>query len=38
MEEETAEKNNIEFHEIAAGKIRRYFDFRNFYEPLKNLT
>lgn len=28
----------IEFHEVAAGKIRRYFDLRNFYEPLKNLT
>ncbi len=38
LEEKTAEKYGIEFHEIAAGKIRRYFDIRNFYEPLKNLT
>jgi UDP-N-acetylglucosamine--N-acetylmuramyl-(pentapeptide) pyrophosphoryl-undecaprenol N-acetylglucosamine transferase len=38
LEQEAALKNNIEFHDIAAGKIRRYFDVRNFYEPLKNLT
>ncbi len=38
LEAEIAEQNNIEFHDIAAGKIRRYFDWRNFYEPLKNLT
>ncbi len=38
LEEETAAKYNIEFHQIAAGRIRRYFDVRNFYEPLKNLT
>ncbi|MCD5380669.1 UDP-N-acetylglucosamine--N-acetylmuramyl-(pentapeptide) pyrophosphoryl-undecaprenol N-acetylglucosamine transferase [Candidatus Gracilibacteria bacterium] len=38
LEEEIAEQNSIEFHDIAAGKIRRYFDWRNFYEPLKNLT
>ena len=38
LEEEIAEKSWIEFHDIAAGKIRRYFDIRNFYEPLKNLT
>ncbi len=38
LEEEAAVKNNIEFHDIAAWKIRRYFDVRNFYEPLKNLT
>ena len=38
LEAEIAEENNIEFHDIAAGKIRRYFDWRNFYEPLKNLT
>jgi len=38
LEEEIALENNIEFHHIASWKIRRYFDFRNFYEPLKNLT
>lgn len=38
LEEEIAEKNNIPFFEISAWKIRRYFDYRNFYEPLKNLT
>ena len=38
LEEIAAEKNNIEFHDISAGKIRRYFDIRNFYEPLKNFT
>ncbi len=38
LEQEIAQKHNIEFHEIAAGKIRRYFDMRNLYEPLKNLT
>ncbi len=38
IEEEIALKNKIPFYDISAGKIRRYFDFRNFYEPLKNLT
>lgn len=38
IEQEIAEENNIEFHRIASGKIRRYFDVRNFYEPLKNIT
>lgn len=38
IEEEIAKKNNIKFLDISAWKIRRYFDFRNFYEPLKNLT
>jgi len=38
LEESASETNNIEFHDISAGKIRRYFDIRNFYEPLKNLT
>jgi len=38
LEADIAEENNIDFHDIAAGKIRRYFDWRNFYEPLKNLT
>ena len=38
LEEEIAEKHGIEFHRIASWKIRRYFDWKNFYEPLKNLT
>ena len=38
LEQEIAEKNNIAFHRIASGKIRRYFDIKNFYEPLKNIT
>ncbi|MCH2188759.1 glycosyltransferase [Candidatus Gracilibacteria bacterium] len=38
LEEEVAEKARIPFVSIAAGKLRRYFDIRNFYEPLKNLT
>ena len=38
FEAEVAEKNNIPFEHIPSWKIRRYFDFRNFYEPLKNLT
>jgi len=37
-EEEEARKNNIKFLDISAGKIRRYFDWKNFYEPLKNLS
>lgn len=38
LEEEIATKNKIPFFTIPAGKIRRYWDVRNFYEPLKNLT
>lgn len=38
LEEEIAERNKIPFFDISAWKIRRYFDYRNFYEPLKNLT
>lgn len=38
MEQEAAIKADIDFYDISAGKIRRYFDWRNFYEPLKNLT
>lgn len=38
LEEEVALKNKIEFLDIPAWKLRRYFDVRNFYEPLKNLT
>lgn len=38
LEEEIAGKNKIPFLDIPAWKLRRYFDIRNFYEPLKNLT
>jgi len=38
LEEEIAIKNKIPFFDISAWKLRRYFDIRNFYEPLKNLT
>ncbi len=38
LEEEIAEKNRIHFLPVAAGKIRRYFDIRNLFEPLKNMT
>lgn len=38
LEEEISKKNKIHFLDIPCGKIRRYFDLRNFYEPLKNLT
>jgi len=38
LEEEIALKNKIQFLDIPAWKIRRYFDWKNFYEPLKNLT
>ncbi len=38
LEEEIAQKNKIPFFDISAWKLRRYFDIRNFYEPLKNLT
>jgi len=38
LEEEIALKNKIKFLGISAGKVRRYFDLRNLYEPLKNLT
>jgi UDP-N-acetylglucosamine--N-acetylmuramyl-(pentapeptide) pyrophosphoryl-undecaprenol N-acetylglucosamine transferase len=38
LEEEITRKYKIKFLSLPAGKIRRYFDLRNFYEPLKNLT
>ncbi len=38
LEQDISKKSKIPFHPIVAGKIRRYFDIRNFYEPLKNLT
>ncbi len=38
LEFDIALDNNIDFLDIPSGKIRRYFDIRNFYEPLKNLS
>lgn len=38
LEEKIASENNIKFIDIPAWKIRRYFDIRNFYEPLKNIS
>lgn len=38
LEEDIATKYKIPFFDIPCGKVRRYFDIRNFYEPLKNLT
>ncbi len=38
LEEKIASDNDIKFLDVPAWKLRRYFDWRNFYEPLKNLT
>ncbi len=38
LENEIARNHKIQFLDIPAWKIRRYFDVKNFYEPLKNLT
>ncbi len=38
LEEEISRTHKIKFLDIPAWKIRRYFDIKNFYEPLKNLT
>lgn len=38
LEAEVAQVNNIKFEHIPSWKIRRYFDVKNFYEPLKNLS
>ncbi len=38
LEEEISKENKIKFLDIPAWKLRRYFDWKNFYEPLKNLT
>ncbi|PZM86542.1 hypothetical protein DLH72_00540, partial [Candidatus Gracilibacteria bacterium] len=38
LEFDIAMENNIKFIDIPAGKLRRYFDLRNFFEPLKNIT
>ncbi len=38
LEAEIAWENNIKFEHIPAGKLRRYFDIKNFFEPLKNIS
>ncbi len=38
LEQDVAEENNIEFIYIPSWKIRRYFDIKNFFEPLKNIS
>ncbi len=38
LEEEISRRNSVPFYHIPSWKIRRYFDYRNIYEPLKNLT
>ncbi len=38
LEAEVAEQNHIAFEHIPSWKIRRYFDWRNFYEPTKNIS
>lgn len=38
LEAELAMKNGMKFEHIPSWKIRRYFDIRNFFEPLKNLS
>lgn len=38
LEAMIAIQNNINFKHISSWKIRRYFDIKNFYEPLKNLN
>jgi UDP-N-acetylglucosamine--N-acetylmuramyl-(pentapeptide) pyrophosphoryl-undecaprenol N-acetylglucosamine transferase len=35
IEEEIIQKENIPFHGISSGKLRRYFDWKNFTDPLK---
>jgi UDP-N-acetylglucosamine--N-acetylmuramyl-(pentapeptide) pyrophosphoryl-undecaprenol N-acetylglucosamine transferase len=38
LEEKIAQKNQIKFLSLSTGKLRRYFDLKNFYEPFKNMT
>lgn len=38
LEEKISEDNNIKFEHIPSGKMRRYFDVRNFFEPIKNIS
>ena len=35
IEEEIIKKENIPFHSISSGKLRRYFDWKNFTDPLR---
>ncbi|MCA1322468.1 undecaprenyldiphospho-muramoylpentapeptide beta-N-acetylglucosaminyltransferase [Bacillus tianshenii] len=35
IEEDIITKENIPFHGISSGKLRRYFDWKNFSDPLK---
>lgn len=38
LEEKIALQNNIKFYPIKSWKLRRYFSFKNFYEPFYNLV
>lgn len=38
LEFDIAMENDIKFIDLPAWKLRRYFDWRNFFEPLKNIT
>lgn len=35
IERRIIEENNIEYHSISSGKLRRYFDIKNFTDPFK---
>lgn len=35
IEREIIEKNKIKYHAISSGKLRRYFDIKNFSDPFK---
>lgn len=35
IEKRIIEENNIQYHSIASGKLRRYFDIKNFSDPFK---
>lgn len=37
IEKEIVQKSKIEYYEISSGKLRRYFDFKNFSDPFKVL-
>ena len=37
IEKDIVQKNNIPYFEISSGKIRRYFDLKNFSDPFKVL-
>ncbi|MDD3120596.1 MAG: UDP-N-acetylglucosamine--N-acetylmuramyl-(pentapeptide) pyrophosphoryl-undecaprenol N-acetylglucosamine transferase [Candidatus Gracilibacteria bacterium] len=37
LEEKIAKENNIKFYYVKSGKLRRYFSFKNFYEPFLNI-